>query len=115
MSTNWVQCMTTVTFGKGWNCTRSISGLQDFIIVLCHEMGYCKTKTKVCGMHEGGSFWHDFSQYDFPDGSDCQIVHQSVDLVGRVHSHSVEEKPLFVKGWHGPNVLQTQEHIQFQH
>ena len=43
------------------------------------------------------------------------MVYQSLDLVGTVHSHSVQEKHLFVKAWYGPNVLQAQKKIQFQH
>ena len=42
------------------------------------------------------------------------MVYQSLNLVGTVHNHSVQEKDLFVKGWHGPNVLQTQKQILFQ-
>ena len=34
------------------------------------------------------------------------MVYQSLDLVGTVNSHGVQEKRLFVKGWHGPNALQ---------
>ena len=40
---------------------------------------------------------------------------QSVDLVGTVHSHGVQENHLFVKGWHGPNVLQIQEQPHFNY
>ena len=43
------------------------------------------------------------------------MVYQSLDLVGTVHCHGVQEKHLFVKGWHGPNFLQTQKQIQLQH
>ena len=43
------------------------------------------------------------------------MVYQSLDLVGTVHSHIVQEKHLFVKGCHCPIVLQIQEEIQFQH
>ena len=79
------------------------------------KWGIAKLKLRFVACMKGGHLGITFHNHDFPDGSDCQIVHQSVDLVGRVHCHSVEEKALFVKGWHGPNVLQTQEHIQFQH
>ena len=37
------------------------------------------------------------------------MVNQLLDLEGTVHFHGVQEKHLFVKGWHGPNVLLTQE------
>ena len=43
------------------------------------------------------------------------MVYQSLDLVGTVHSHGVQEKHLFVKCCHGPIVLKIQEQIQFQH
>ena len=39
MSTNWIQCVITGSLDKGWNCTQSISGLQVFPGVLCHELG----------------------------------------------------------------------------
>ena len=43
------------------------------------------------------------------------MVYQALDSVGIVCSCVVQAKHLFVKDWHSPSVLQTQEQTQFQH
>ena len=41
------------------------------------------------------------------------MVYQSLDLVGTVHSHGVQEKHLFVKGWHGLNSFKPRNKFYF--
>ena len=41
------------------------------------------------------------------------MVHQSLFVVGTVHSHGFQGKHLLVKGWHCPIVLQIQKQIKF--
>ena len=43
------------------------------------------------------------------------MVYQVLYSGGRVHCHVGKEKHLFVKDWHCPNVLESQEQTQFQH
>ena len=46
---------------------------------------------------------------------DYQMVYQSLESAGAVHSHGVQEKHLFMKERYCPNVPQAQEQTQFQH
>ena len=52
MSTPRIEHVITRSLNIRWNCTWSISGIQEFIVVLCHEMGWCKSVAKVGGMDE---------------------------------------------------------------
>ena len=39
MSTLRIESVITGSLESGWHCTWSISGLQVFTVVLCHELG----------------------------------------------------------------------------
>ena len=56
MSTPGTECLITSSLNSGWNCTWSISGIQVFIVVLCHELGQCKGVAKVGGMDDDDIF-----------------------------------------------------------
>ena len=52
MSTFGIEGMITGGLETSWYCTWSISGIQVFILVLCHELGQWKGVAKVGGMDE---------------------------------------------------------------
>ena len=56
MSTPRIEGLITSSLNSGWNCTWSIPGLQVFIVVLCHELGQCKSVAKVGGMDDDDTF-----------------------------------------------------------
>ena len=56
MSTPSIEGVIIRSFKSGWNCTWSISGIQDFIVVLCHELGQCQGVAKVGGMDKTDIF-----------------------------------------------------------
>ena len=52
MCTLRIEDVISESLNSGWYCTWSISGLEVFIVVLCHELGQYKGLAKVGGMDE---------------------------------------------------------------
>ena len=56
MSTQRIEGVIIRSLNIGWNCNWSISGIQDSIVVLCHELRQCKGVAKVGGMDKDDIF-----------------------------------------------------------